>query len=238
MLLEVKNLTKKFGELKAISNLSLSVEDGSITSLVGPNGAGKTTLFNVISGIYSPTSGSIIFNGKNITGYKPHKVASMGIGRTFQIPRLYNDMTVLENVVSGVLFGRGNVNKVRDAEEKAMRILELVRLERKKDKLARNLLASEKKFLEVARALAIKPKLLLVDECFGGLNETEAKEATHILTRIRDEWGVTVFMIEHVMRAVMTIAEKVVVIHHGSKIAEGKPKEIAEDPIVKDAYFG
>lgn len=236
-LLQCKNITKRFGGLIALSNLSFGVEEGSVTALIGPNGSGKTTTFNVINSVYPLTSGSIIFDGRKINGLRPSKIAHLGIGRTFQTPRLYKDFTALRNVTSGVIFGRGKTSNMKKAEEKGLELLKFVGLEGKENIVAGNLLACDKKLLEIARTLATEPKLLLLDECFAGLNEAEAKKAIGIISMIRER-GITVFLIEHVLKVAMGIAERVIVINHGIKIAEGKPQEVVEVPEVIEAYLG
>lgn len=238
VLLKGIKVSKYFGGLAAVKDVDFIVKEKEIVGLIGPNGAGKTTLFNVISGIYHPTSGIVEFNGTNISRFKPNKICNLGIGRTFQIMKPFLNITVLENVMVGVLFGKGKTIKMNDARNAATRFIEFVRLLDKKDYLAKNLTHADRKMLEIARALATEPKLILLDEVVAGLNPTETKQAMKLIKKIRDEFNVTVFWIEHVMRAVMGVAERVIVIHHGEKIADGTPKIVAKNKKVIDAYLG
>lgn len=233
-LLEIKNLTKNFHGLKAVSDVSFTVEKGSITGMIGSNGAGKTTVFNMISGVLTPTSGSIIYQGKDITGTKACKYTGMGIARTFQIMKPLRNMTVLDNVVSGAIFGRKQLNAVQ-AREYAAEILEFTGLYDKKDLYPKDMGTPYKKRLEVARALATDPELLLLDEVMAGLNPTETDEAVELFQKINEQ-GTTILLIEHIMRAVASLCQKVVVMHHGEKITEGTPEQVMNDPYVIEIY--
>lgn len=233
-LLEVKNLNKKFGGLVVSKDLNLQVKEGQIYGVIGPNGAGKSTLFNQISGYIKPDSGEVIFNGKNITGLPPHKLCMEGIGRTFQIVKPFGNRTVLYNVAVGA-FARTNNRKeaIRVAEE----IVEKVGLGNKRYFLAKNLTIVDRKRLEIAKALATQPKLLLLDEVLAGLTPSEVDEAIELIKQLRDS-GITILMIEHVMRAVMALCEYVLVIGYGTEIAQGTPEEVTKDPNVITAYLG
>ncbi len=231
-------VTKRFGGLAALKDVDFVLKEGEILGLIGPNGAGKTTLFNIISGFYKPTSGTVEFQGTDITKLKPHEICKLGIGRTFQIVRPLSDLTVLENVVIGALFGRNKNVSQEEAKDIALQYIEFVNLYDKKDQLAKNLNLIERKQLEIARALATEPKVVLLDEPLNGLNPTEVKDACKLVRRIRDELNVTVFWIEHVMRAIMTTAERIIVLNFGEKIAEGTPGEISRDKGVIEAYLG
>ena len=236
-MLEGRGVTKYFGGLAAVKNVDFEVRKGEIVGLIGPNGAGKTTLFNVISGMLKPTSGSIVFEGEDITGLDPHRVCEMGIARTFQIVQPFLNMTVLENVMVGLLYGRRRMS-VLDARSEALRILDFVGLREKSGMLARGLTLIDRKMLELARALATDPKLILLDEVLAGLNPVETEEAVKLIEGLRSELGITIFWIEHLMRAIMKAADRIIVLHHGEKIAEGTPEEVANNTRVIEAYLG
>ncbi len=238
-ILRVKNITKRFGGLVALDNVTFNVKKGEILGLIGPNGAGKTTLFNVISGVYKPDRGKVYFKNIDITGWPPHKVAHLGIARTHQIVRPFGDLTVLENAMIGALFGKKS-GKITELEAKkiAKETLEFVGLGEKIELPARVLNVQEKKRLELARALAAEPELLLLDEVLAGLTPTEVENMLILLRRVRIEKDITIIMIEHVMHAVMNLADRIVVLHFGKKIAEGTPEEVANNPEVITAYLG
>lgn len=236
-ILEIQNLTKNFRGLKAVNNVSFTVEEGCITGMIGSNGAGKTTVFNMISGVLVPSDGKIIYKGQDITGTKAHKYSGMGIARTFQIMKSLRNMTVLENVISGAMFGRKVLKNAKEAREYAEEILQFTGMYEKKDLYPMDMGTPFKKRLEVARALATDPDLLLLDEVMAGLNPTETDEAVELFRKINDQ-GTTILLIEHVMRAVTNLCKKVVVMHHGEKITEGTPEEVMNDPYVIEIYLG
>jgi branched-chain amino acid transport system ATP-binding protein len=249
-LLEAKNITKVFGGLTAVNDVTLTVEKGSIISVIGPNGAGKTTFFNVLTGIYTPEKGSVTFDGQPIAGRRSDQIAALGMRRTFQNIRLFNNMTVLENVLVGmhthlkapfwqiVLRSPGVRGEEAKARERARELLRFVRLDEKRDELAKNLPYGDQRRLEIARALAGEPKLILLDEPTAGMNPNETVEATRLIKRLRDELGVTVVLIEHDMRLVMAISERISVLDYGTKIAEGDAQVIRSNPRVIEAYLG
>lgn len=233
-LLEIRSVTKRFGGLCAIHNVSLTINPGEIMGLIGPNGAGKTTLFNLISGFYPVDSGEIFFQREKITNLPPHECCRLGIGRTFQIVKTFPHHDVLYNVTVAAL---PRLKKVREAKEAALEILTFVGLLGKKDHLGSSLTLAERKRLEIAKALATKPKLLLLDEVMAGLNPTEVEEALVLIRKIRDG-GITIFLIEHVMQVIMNLSDRIAIIHYGVKISEGAPQEMAKDRRVIEAYLG
>lgn len=253
-ILKVKNLSKNFGGLAAVSNISLSIEEGELVGLIGPNGAGKTTLFNLITGVYEPSEGLIEFvtnqSTEQIGGLKPYKVTQMGVARTFQNIRLFKSMTVLENVkVAMSNSTRYNLfhslirlplfyNEERWIEEKALEYLEEVGLYQKRNETANNLPYGEQRRLEIARALATHPKLLFLDEPAAGMNPQETKELTELIEKIRKKYRVTIVLIEHDMSLVMNVCEKIYVLSYGKLIAQGTPEEIKNDEYVISAYLG
>ena len=234
IILEGKGITKKFSGLVALNGVDFKLEEGEILGLIGPNGAGKTTLFNVISGFLQPDGGSVSYKGKDLRGLRPFHICRLGIGRTFQVVKPFLNMKVLDNVIVGALIETKDVEKAR---EKALEALRLVGMENKKDLPAASLTLVDRKRLEMARALATTPDVLLLDEVIAGLNPKETEEAIELISRIRDQ-GITIFMVEHVMKAIMSISDRIMVLHHGEKIAEGAPEEISGDQRVIDAYLG
>ena len=236
-ILEGQSVTKQFGGLTAVHNVDFSIDRGEIVGLIGPNGAGKTTLFNLISGTYDLTSGEIRFKGENITRLKPNQICKRGIARTFQLIKLFGHMTVLENVLLASLFGRSNTVNKADAERESLSLLEFVGLSAVRSFPAKELTLVNQKRLEVARGLATKPELLLLDELMAGLNQTEVTQAMELVINIRDR-GITIFMIEHVMKAIMSVCDRITVLHHGVKIAEGTPEEVTTSSKVIEVYLG
>ncbi|TKJ30234.1 MAG: ABC transporter ATP-binding protein [Chloroflexi bacterium B3_Chlor] len=236
-ILEGEGVTKHFGGLAAVSRVDFGVGQGEVVGLIGPNGAGKTTLFNLISGALVPKAGSIRFNGENITGLKPHKICRMGVARTFQSVKVFANMPAFENVLLGSLFGCSTGTSSAAATREATDLLEFMGLSAVSAIPAKDLTLGNQKRLEVARALATKPELLLLDELMAGLNHTEVAEAMELVTRIREQ-GITVFMIEHVMKAIMSVCDRIMVLHHGEKLAEGTPEEIAASKTVIEVYLG
>lgn len=233
-LLEVRGLTKQFGGLMANNDVTLTVDEGEIVGLIGPNGAGKTTLFNCITGYYKPTSGSVRFQGKEITGWPPDRVCKTGVARTFQIVRVLKEMTVLENVMVGAFLRHG---QTKEARRKAQEILEFTGLAPRREQLARNLTIANKKRLELARALATEPKLLFLDEAMAGLNPSETNDAVDMVRKLSQQ-NVTIVLVEHVMKVIMPLAHRVVVLDSGQLIADDKPERIATNERVIEAYLG
>lgn len=233
-LLEVSGLTKRFGGLVAVSKLDLQIDSGEIVGMIGPNGAGKTTAFNMISGVYKPDHGSVVFKGKDITHWRPDQICKWGLTRTFQVVKPFANLSVRENVIVGAY------NHIKDdtlALKKVDEVLEFLDLDKEADQMASDLTIASRKRLELARALATDPTMLLLDEVMAGLRPTETDEVIEMVRRI-SERGVAVLLVEHVMRVVMALANRVVVIHHGEKIAEGVPNDIVRNKAVIEAYLG
>ena len=236
-ILEGQDVTKHFGGLAAVSHVDFHVDQGEIVGMIGPNGAGKTTLFNLISAAFPISSGEIRFKGHKLNGLKPHKICRLGISRTFQETKVFANMSVLQNVLVGAFFGSPNRVSAADAAGEATQALEFVGLSAMSATPVKDLTLVNQKRVEVARALATKPELLLLDEMMAGLNPAEVSEAMELVTRIRDK-GITIFMVEHVMKAIMGICGRVMVLDHGEKIAEGTPQEIAANKEVIEIYLG
>ena len=233
-ILSGENITKRFGGLVAVNDVSFTLKKGEILGLIGPNGAGKTTLFNIISGYYRPEEGKVYFKGEDVTGKRPYEMARRGVGRTFQIVKPLQALSVLDNVTISALLRHGQKEK---AAEKAKEVLEFTGLYDMRFNKAGSLNLEEKKTLELSRALALEPELLLLDEVGSGLNPTEIDEVLTLLRKISSR-GITMLIVEHVMRAIMNISQRILVLHHGSKLAEGTPAEIAKDVEVVEAYLG
>lgn len=234
MILQVNKVSKHFGGLKAVNDTSFHVNKNEIVGIIGPNGAGKTTLFNLISGSLPVTSGEITFNGEVITSQKPYILCKKGIGRTYQVVKPFGNISVLENVIVGAF---NKIPNKKEAEAFSLEVLKRVGLEEKKDLVGKSLTLADKKRLEVAKALATQPDILLLDEVMAGLNPTEVRDVLPMIRGLRDD-GITIVIIEHIMEVVMTICDRIVVIHHGEKIAEGTPKEITSNDAVIKAYLG
>jgi branched-chain amino acid transport system ATP-binding protein len=235
VILEARNISKSFRGLKAVSNASFELSEGSINALIGPNGAGKTTIFNMVAGVFAPDSGRIFFEGKEIHGLRPDQVCAAGIGRTFQIVKPFAGLTVLENVMVG---GFLRTKSSLDARQVSEGILEKLGLAKKRDLPASSLTLPDRKRLEVARALATRPKLLLLDEVMAGLRPTETDQMVEVFRELNRTDGTTILLIEHVMRAVMALAQHVGVLHHGEVIARGAPQEIVRNAAVLECYLG
>lgn len=234
VLLEINNLSKNFGGVIALKDVTMKIEQGELVGVIGPNGAGKTTLYNCITGFYKPDSGSVKIDGKDVTGLPPHKICMLGCVRTFQIPRPFLELTLLENVMVGAL-GKGK--SLKEAKDIAVNILDFLSINKYADYTVKNLNLNYRRRCELARALATSPKILFMDETLAGLNPTEIDEMLGFVKKIY-EGGLTIVMTEHVMKAVMSIAERITVLHQGEVICEGTPKEVANDTKVIDAYLG
>jgi branched-chain amino acid transport system ATP-binding protein len=236
MLLEIVKLSKHFQGLAVLNGITLNVNTGEIVGLIGPNGAGKTTLFNVITGIYTPDSGLIHFRGKNLVGLKPHQICKIGIARTFQLVRIFPSMTVIDNALVGVIYGRSGVKK--KAMNEALECLELLGLLEQKDVIAAHLTYSDRKLLEIVRALGAGPSLALLDEPLAGLNPSETRKIAATIKELREKREISILWIEHKMDAILNTCDRIIVLDYGYKIAEGKPKEIVNNEKVIEAYLG
>jgi len=249
-LLEVNNVSKVFGGLSAVTNVKMKIEEGELIGLIGPNGAGKTTFFNLITGVYEPTSGEIIFNGQNLSGKKPSTINQMGMARTFQNIRLFRNLTVLDNVriayhshvkyslPTAILRLKKYYDEEEEITKKAVELLKIFHLEDKKDEIASSLPYGEQRRLEIARALASKPKFLLLDEPAAGMNPQETAELMNLIRWIRDEFKLTILLIEHDMSLVMGCCERIYVLEYGRIIAQGDPDSVKKNPKVIEAYLG
>lgn len=235
-ILECQNITKAFGGVIALANVSLNVNKGEILGVIGPNGAGKTTLFNIITGIYRLDTGAIYFRGQSIVGRKPHQISRNGVARTFQSVKTFLDQTVFENLLVGATFSRKYTN-AKIAEDRALQLLSLLNLGPKRNILTRQLTIQDRKYVEIGRALSSEPELLLLDEPMAGLTPAEIKNLADIIQKINRD-GITIILVEHVMKALMNLSTRVTVLHHGEKIAEGPPQDIARDRRVIQVYLG
>lgn len=236
MLLEISNLSKHFGGLQVLQDISFTLNEGEILGLIGPNGAGKSTMFNVITGVYRPNGGAILFQGKSLVGLKPHQVCRRGVARTFQLVRICSTMTVLENVLVGAIYGRSGGRK--KALDEALECLELLNLSEVKNTISAHLTYSDRRLIEIARAIAARPGLALLDEPLAGLNPAETEKIMDVIQNIRKTRGISIVWIEHKMDAVFNLCDRIVVLDYGKKIAEGESKEIATNKKVVEAYLG
>jgi len=236
--LEIAGLTKRFGGFTAVKEVSFGLNEGEILGLIGPNGSGKSTIFNLISGALRPSAGSIRFEGHEVGGTSPAEICHLGIARTFQIPRPFRKLSIRDNVMVAAYYGQNGTISRAESERRAEDALAAVQLPREPGVMVDGLGAAGLKKLELARALATQPKLLLADESLGGLDDAEIEQAADMLSAIRDERGITIIWVEHIMGVLMRVVDRCIVLDHGEKIAEGAPQEVAHDPRVVEVYLG
>ena len=237
VMLDVKNINVYYGAIHAVKDISFEVDQGEIVTLIGANGAGKSTTFNMICGYYPPTEGKIFYNGEDITNKKAYEYTNMKIARTFQIMKPLKNLSVLDNVTAAAYFGHAGAKSEKEAKERAMEVLHFTGLYEKRHVISKDMGTPDQKRLEMARALATKPEVLFLDENMAGLNPAETEEAIQLIRKI-NESGVTILLIEHIMKAVVSLCEKIIVLHHGEKIAEGTPEQVMNDPYVMEVYLG
>jgi branched-chain amino acid transport system ATP-binding protein len=235
VILEVQKLIKRFGGLVAVQDFDFALEEQTLLGLIGPNGAGKTTVFNILACYFPPDSGQVTFQGQNLVGLQPHQACALGLARTFQVTKPFVDNTVLENVMVGAFC---RTTKTREAEHMARQTLDILEFSHRQDVIGHELTVAERKRLELARALATQPKLLLLDEPMAGLNPTEKAHLLELLRRIRDQQKMTIIVVEHDMKAVMSLCERIILMHRGEKLVEGTPEQVAHDPRAISAYLG